>query len=42
MFLKHYFKASTQSLKEEGALENHAFVFETHNSMSMQWVFFWG
>ena len=27
-FLKQYFEASTQSLKEEGALENHAFVFE--------------
>ena len=42
MFLKvHYFKASTQSLKEEGALENHASVFETHTSMKMQWFFSW-
>ena len=42
MFLKHYFKASTQSLKEEGALENHASVFETHTNMKMQWFFFFG
>ena len=40
MFLKHYFKTSTQSLKEEGALENHASIFETHSSMKMQWFFF--
>ena len=42
MFLKHYFKASTQSLKEESALENHASVFETHTNMKMQWFLFLG
>ena len=27
-------------MKEEGALENHASVFETHSSIKMQWFFF--
>ena len=42
IFFKNYFKACTQSLKKEGALENHASLFETHSNIKMQWFFFLG
>ena len=40
-FFFNYFKAITQSLKKEIASKSHASLFETHNTMKLQWVFFW-
>ena len=40
-FFFYYFRVTTQSVKKEIASESHASSFETHNTMKMQWIFFW-
>ena len=33
IFLKNYFKASTQTFRNKGVFENHASLFETHSNI---------